>query len=141
MEGLSIAASGFAVASVAVQVAESVKKICVFWKSIEDAPDDIQEISVESELLLSVLAQIANEAGYTEPNNAFLAAIKSCFLKVKRLITLLGEIEPGFSSSSSRVWRWTSIKAVIRAGQVKKFKKALESAKVTLVMAQQNQLG
>ena len=140
MDGLSVAASGLAVVSITVQLAESVKKICDFWKSIEEAPEEIRELASESDLLLSVLGQVASEAQHVDPDAAFIAAMESCSIKVKHLCTLIRKLEPGFSSSSSRTLRWTAMKAVLKMGEVKKFKKGLESAKLTLVMAQQNQV-
>lgn len=55
MEGLSAAASGIAVVSIAVQLANSIKSLCEFWGSVQDAPDDIRAIVKELGLLSAVL--------------------------------------------------------------------------------------
>ena len=67
MESLSAAASGIAVVSVAMQLAEGLKKTCDFWKSIKEAPETIRAISEDLELLSSVLTQIAHEAQHIQP--------------------------------------------------------------------------
>jgi hypothetical protein len=44
MDGLSAAASAIAVVSLAVQIAESLRELCDFWDSIQEAPEDIKAI-------------------------------------------------------------------------------------------------
>ena len=138
-EGLSTAASGVAVLSLAVQLVESVKKLCDFWNSIKEAPEDIQAISTDLELLSSALKGIAYETQHVEPDAALVAILNGCSVKVKILTALLNEIEPGFTSTSSRVRKWTAFKAVLKHVQLVKFQAALERLKSTLLLAQQNQ--
>ena len=103
MEALSVGASGIAVASIAIQLAESVRKLCHFWISIKEAPEDIQAISIDLELLSAVLTQIAHESQHVEPDTTCIAALTGCRLQVETLTTVLNKIEPGFASMSSRV--------------------------------------
>lgn len=139
MEGLSAAASGIAVLSVAVQLAESFKKLCDFWTSIKEAPENIRAISVDLELLSSVLTQIALETQHVEPDATLIAALNSCCVKVKTLTTILNEIEPGFASTRFRVRKWTALKATLKHGELLKFQEGLERLKGTLLLVQQNQ--
>ena len=85
MEGLSATASGLAVVSVAVQLAESFKKLSDFWKSIKEAPDDIREISVELEVLSSVLIQIAFDTQHVEPDATLLVLANSEAIQKQRM--------------------------------------------------------
>ena len=139
MDGLSAAASGIAVVSIAIQLAESVKKLCDFWDSIKEAPDDVRAISTDLEILSKVLAQIAHESQNQEPDATLVAALQGCSVKVRTLDEIVSDIEPGFSSKRFRVRKWTALRAVLKHGQVVKFQGALESLKVTLLLAQQNQ--
>lgn len=139
MEGLSTAASAIAVVSIVVQLAENVTKLCDFWNSIREAPEDIRAISTDLELLSSVLTQIAVETQHVEPDTTLVAALHGCSVKVKILATLLHEIEPGFASTSSHVRKWTALKAVLKHAQLIKFREALERLKRTLLLVQQNQ--
>jgi len=140
MEGLSIAASAIAVVSIAFQLAENVKKLCDFWNSIKEAPEDIQAISADLKLLSSILTEIAFEAQHVKPNATLEATLHVCAVKVKELTTLLNEIEPGFASTRSHLRKWTAFKAVLKRGQLMKFEKALEGLKSTLSLVQQNQI-
>ena len=139
MEGLSAAASGIAVISVAVQLAESFKKLCDFWESMKGAPEDIRAISVDLEILSNVLIQIAHETQHVEPDATLIAALNGCYVKVKLLNTILNGIEPGFSSKKSHVRQWTAIKAVLKHGELVKFQVSLDRLKATLLVVQQNQ--
>ena len=51
MEGLSAAASVIAVSSLAFQLAEGTKKLFEFWDSIQNAPEEVNDIKLELESL------------------------------------------------------------------------------------------
>lgn len=131
-------ASAFAVVSLAIQLAESVKKLCDFWASIREAPKDIREISADLRLVSNVLTQVAYETQHVEPDTILVDALEACSGRVKTLSSLLNEIEPGFASTSSRIRKWTAFKAVLKRAQLMKFQEALEKLKSTLMLAQQN---
>lgn len=139
MEGLSAAASGIAVVSFAIRLAESFKKLHDFWKSIKEAPEDIRATTTDLEFLSNVLLQIAYETQHVEPDETLIAALNGCCVKVKILTTLLDEIEPGFASTSLRIRKSTAFKAVLKHGELVKFQENLERLKSTLLLAQQNQ--
>ena len=139
MDGLSATASGTAIVSAAVHLAESFKKLYEFWKSVKDAPEDIRAISVDLEILSNVLTEIAHETQHIEPNTSLIAALNECCVKVKRLNTIRNKIELGFSSTKSRVRQWSAIKAVLKREELMKVQGELNSIKITLLMVQQHQ--
>jgi hypothetical protein len=47
------------VVSLAIQLAESTKKLYDFWKSVDEAPSSIQRIVADLKLVSNVLAEIA----------------------------------------------------------------------------------
>jgi hypothetical protein len=59
MDVLSGASSVIAVVSLAIQLAESTKKLYDFWKLVDEAPDSIQRIVADLKLVSNVLAEIA----------------------------------------------------------------------------------
>ena len=139
MEGLSAAASGIAVASIAIQLAESFEKLCDFWKSVQNAPENIRAISIDLELLSSVLTQLAHETQHIEPDATLVAVLKGCDIRLKTLTTILHHMEPNFASRKTRVRKWTALKAVMKQGELMKFQEALDSLKGTLLLALQGQ--
>ena len=56
---MDAAASVIAVVSIAIQLADSVKKLSDFWKSVEAAPLDVQTMITDLDLLSLVLHDIA----------------------------------------------------------------------------------
>ena len=138
MDGLSSAASAMAVVSLACQLADTAKQLCDFWSSIKNAPEEIRTINSDLELLTSVLAETALEAQRTSPDATLAAVLQSCTEKLKLLTALTNSLEPGFSSSSSRIRKWKAFKFVLKSEKLTRFQEVLESLKSTLVLAQQN---
>ncbi|KAI4642043.1 uncharacterized protein J4E79_011569 [Alternaria viburni] len=58
MEGLSIAANGLAVISVAFQLTEACIKLYTFWETVEDAPREIIAIKEDLRFLISVFQKV-----------------------------------------------------------------------------------
>ena len=138
-EGLATAASGITVLTVAVQLAQSIKKLSDFWTSIKEAPEDIQAIATDLDLLSNVFAHIAHETQHVEPDMTLAATLNGCWVKVGKLTALLDGIEPGFASSRLRIRKWTALKAVLKKEQLVKFQVALDRLKGTLLLVQQYQ--
>jgi len=59
MEVLAGASSVIAVVSLAIQLADSTKKLYDFWRSVDEAPVSIQRIAADLKLLSTVMAEIA----------------------------------------------------------------------------------
>ena len=137
MDGLSAAASGMAVISLAFQLGDSLKQLHDFWDSVREAPDDIHAIQEELGLLSSVLAEMANEMQHSGPDQTLTRALEICSDKVKKLNRITNEMEPGFASGSLRIRKWTAFKAVFKSEKIQKFQKVLEGLKSTLMLAQQ----
>ena len=138
MDGLSAAASGIAVVGIAIQLADSVKKLCDFWDSVKEAPDDIRMILTDLRLLSNVLAEIAYEEQHAEPDITLPLALNRCWSYVNILTALLDKMEPGFASRSCCVRKWTAVKAVMKSRDLAKFQEALERMKCTLLLVQQH---
>ena len=63
--------------------------------------------------------------------------LEICLQKVNDLFVLIEDLEPGFSSSTKRVRKWSALKWVLRESKIKKFKQSLGEAKTTLILALQ----
>lgn len=139
MEALSGAASIIAVTSLAIQLVDSIDKLCHFWTSIKEAPDDVLFIITDLRLLSSIFTEISFEAQHSEPNDTLEAVLKTCTIRVKALSDILSDIEPGFSSARFSVRKWTAVKTVLKQKTINKFQESLRSLKITLILVQQNQ--
>ena len=137
MDGLSATASGVAVATIALQLAESVRKLHEFWNSVKDAPESIRAIAVDLELLSNVLADIASEAQHVDLDTSVGNILSTCTTKSQALHVILDNMGAGFSAANVISRKWARVKAVLKKEKVKNFQEILESLKTTLILAQQ----
>ena len=138
MDGLSGAASGMAVVSLAFQLGERIKQLYSFWLSVKEAPDDINMITTDLSLLSSVLAEMACEEQHFGLNHTLVTTLQACCDRINKLTQMTNEIEPGFESTSRRIRKWTAFKAVLKGERIQRYQKVLEALKTTLILAQQN---
>jgi hypothetical protein len=82
MDGLSTTASGIAVGSSAIQVAENIKRLFEFWQSITEAPASIGAMTGDLSLFSSVLTEIAARDQQHGQNETTRRILKSCTSQV-----------------------------------------------------------
>lgn len=138
MDGSSGAASGMAVVSLALQLGGSIKQLYDFWDSVNEAPDEIQGITLDLSLLASVLTEMASEEQHYGPDHTLNKVLEACCDRVSKLTRITSDMEPGFASRSLRVRKWTAFKAVLKGEKIQKFQTILEGLKSTLMLAQQS---
>lgn len=131
MDGLSAAASGMAVVSLAMQVADGLWKLHKFFESVQEAPAEIQGISAE----LDVLAHIVHRLVPNE--NVYRDVLESVKSKVQNLQEIVAKLEPGLKSDRRLVRRWTALKSVAATGRIRHFRDSLEETKSSLMLGLQ----
>ncbi|KAE9381098.1 hypothetical protein N431DRAFT_476007 [Stipitochalara longipes BDJ] len=139
MDGLSSGASVLAVVSIAVQLADSIKRVYDFWSSVKDAPHSIRAMIGDLKLLGNVLDEIVlsekNREGGVTGN-----VLASCQDRINDLLQITNDLEVGLASSSQRTRKWAAVKAVFKEEKMKEFRRALEDIKTTLLLARQSSL-
>ena len=141
MDGLSTAASVIAVTSLALQLAESTKKLIEFWDSIQNAPEEVDDIKLELESLRNVLEQIGHEAQHQPPNRLVEPALRLCSRKINAVRSLTTDIESGFTSSKICTRKWSALRAVWSRKKLEKIQSSLERLKATLTLVLVNNVG
>ncbi|KAI9719084.1 MAG: hypothetical protein M1812_003714 [Candelaria pacifica] len=137
MDGVSSAASGIAVASLAIQLAENVKKLYEFWQSVKDAPDDVRTCVGDLRLLSAALDNVASRESIQGPNLIVTEILNNCVGKIKILSGIVESFEAGFASTKARVRKWSAFKAALKIEKIRKFRIALQEVKITLILARQ----
>ncbi|KAK5049070.1 hypothetical protein LTR84_005493 [Exophiala bonariae] len=129
-EVLGVVASGLSVAAFAGQLAQGSTYLYHFLRDIKDAPDDIQLLLQELQLLTPILATVQ---GFSETrDNNLQEALELCEHAVKALLAVLkaGEVAPDFT-------KWNRLKKQLGAAfgiqQRTKHLQALERAKSMLL--------
>ncbi|KAF8847440.1 hypothetical protein BDZ45DRAFT_607441 [Acephala macrosclerotiorum] len=138
---LGLAASVISVASLAIQLADSVQKACEFWESVQDGPEEIGRISVELRLLSSILRFISHEQSTGMTDRVQEALVRDALNIAKRDINnldimvtqLLSEVGPGHGKIKRK---WGQVKIALKSGKINKMKTLIERAKSTLTMLQ-----
>lgn len=97
MDGLSSAASGIAVVSLAFQLAESIIKLYDFWDTVQEAPDEVRAIVKDRKLLRAVLNDIESNTQQYDSDPSLSDVLESAIDKVKSLDAIVTEFETGFN--------------------------------------------
>lgn len=139
MDGLSGAASVIAVASIAVQLADSVKKLYDFWDSVKHGPQVVQTIKKDLRTLEAVLDEVAFEDHQgLYSTRATRLALETCRAHVESLENIVSPLQLNLTLGGRRSRHWVGLKAAFREDRMTKFRHTLQEAKVTLVLARQN---
>ena len=134
------AAAAFAVVSLAIQLAHNIRKLSGFWKSVKEAPADVQNLITDLDLLSTVLCEISLEAQRTEPDATLRNVLQRCEVNVAALDACLSEMQPGLTSKKRSLRHWTAITSVLKLEKIRKFQAILDQLKSTLMLVQQNQI-
>jgi hypothetical protein len=122
-----------------IQIADSIQRLIRFCKSIKDAPESIRNISEDLEGLDEILNSFMKYhegiqiQGCSTPSRPVQKALSSCCSRLHDLELTISELEKGLQGRKT----WTSVKVALREETIRKFQVNLESAKVSLVLANQ----
>jgi hypothetical protein len=98
MDGVSSAASVFGVASLAIQLVESIDRLVTFWKAVQNAPANINSLFGELELLRSVLEQTSKINALPISDRNTEKALRSCQSQILKLETIIAQAIKHFNS-------------------------------------------
>jgi len=145
MEVLSGVSSVLAVASLALQVADSVKKLSNFWSSVRDAPQSVADIVDDLGIVSKALEDIGREANTSRLHSTSLdlslTSLHLCSEKVQRLQSLLEEFQSGVSATKRRKRVLASFKAAWMEDKISKFHDSVRDLKTTLLITRQSSIG
>ena len=131
--------TGFAVVSLAGQLAQSTIKLYDFWESVKNAPGEVDAILIDLKLLAAVLKDITGNQLQQDSGNAIvITALDNCKSKINHLQTIVTEFDAGFQSDSKRIRKWSAFKAVRKKEKLHAFRTSLGETKSTLTIAQQS---
>ncbi|TQN69478.1 hypothetical protein CSHISOI_06014, partial [Colletotrichum shisoi] len=138
MEVLSGVSSGFAVVSLALQLAEKVTKTHDFWRSVRGAPDELGSIAAELEFLERVYIGIAHNAQRETIDPILTKALEAGQQEVTRFEALVSPLRKRCENESKIKRKWASLVAgVWRKEEVAEFRDSISRTKSTLLMALQ----
>lgn len=136
---MEVAGGVVGIASLAIQLADSIRKLRDFWSSVKDAPSDVQANITCLGLFCDVLEVIASDPSGIENDVLLEKTLSLCREYVGQLDTILQETRRGFASGKRSVRTWAAIRVVLNGDKIKKFHSILNMLKETLMLVQQNQ--
>ena len=137
-ELLGVIASGMTVVSLAIQVAESIQKLKAIHSLVADAPEDLRLALDEVEILSLILEDVdrsIQEQLFLDPRTRIAVAksYRLCWSSGEALKSLVKQLERGMFKGKKR----GSLKVAMKKDEMELFRKRLDGAKSTMLLANQ----
>ena len=118
------------------QLAETLKDLHDFFRSVRDAPKNIHALVAELQALLVVLNHASAEVHYSSLESTIMDLVKSCNDKATTILQHIQPLYHTLSNGNLVLRKWTAIKAVFQTERLEELTVSLERLKTTLVLAQ-----
>jgi hypothetical protein len=135
MEGLSAAAGGMAVVSLAVQLIQLTQSLRDFIKDVSGAPSEIKRLTSSLTQLANILQDVQHvtdiqgrQEGSPPPPPTLLASLQSCEDQLLQLQSVLTLAEQKMRVPGRITRQWESFKVVFRRKDVENFVTHLDQA-------------
>ncbi|KAI1464187.1 uncharacterized protein F4812DRAFT_453064 [Daldinia caldariorum] len=145
-EALGVAASGIAVAQIAVQVGGAVIKLKQLWDEVKDVPDDVADLMDQIDCLDPVLWEAENSFNGSGLPSTFWDDLASrstttyCRKALRNLTTIVDDLNNQITNVKKGRRRITAVKVLLQKDLIQKLEKRLENAVRMLMLAQQSYL-
>lgn len=106
--------------------------------SIYNAPEEINSTIKDLRLLKTVLNDIQRNEELYGQHAATALALEGCREKILALHAIVDALAPGFTTQNTVERNWNAVQAARKSEKIKDFRKKLEEAKTTLLLAQQS---
>ena len=137
MDGVSAAASVVSLVTIAGQLIQSIKAVYEFWSSVKGVPTRLAWLVEDLQFLQQTLKQVEQYA-IQDPsvgeNKNCRQALEMCALHVANLEELITPLQ-SLLGERKKVVLWKSVKAVFCVKKVELYRKYLEEAKATVLLA------
>ena len=139
-EMLGIVASGMGIASLAIQIGDSLIKLKDFWDAVKEAPEEVKYLIEEIETLSLVLSEIDANANEDDMVQIGSAASRKCLDLCRRGAAVLGTVVGQAEQEIAKKRRIGSVKMVLKKGLVDTLKDRLKTVQLMLMLSHQTYL-
>lgn len=126
------------VVSLAIQLADGIKKLYEFCDSVQDAPEYVQSMVHELKMLHGILIHMQSNGDQYLPDEATTSVLQGCMVKVNDMMTLMKKFDEGLHSSSWRRRKWRGVQVILQKDSIKELRLWLGETKTTLILARQH---
>ena len=127
MDGLSAAASGIAVVSLAIQLIQAIQSIQDFLKDVLGAPEEVRRLEQDLVQLASILQDVQvvtemqlDQSGAPNPRASLLASLTACGEKLLLIQTVVDSAKEKLRKSGRVSRHWESFKLVFKKKDIEK---------------------
>lgn len=142
MDGISAAASGIAVVSLALQLVETVTAVHAFLRSIEDAPEEIERLArllEQLHCLLDGVRSVLQSQKLREKEvdlcPATLTALQECSRQMHPLAALIWDAKASLGRRSRIMRKWSALRFSLKKEDVALFEDRMLRAMAILQTA------
>ncbi|KUJ20769.1 uncharacterized protein LY89DRAFT_730785 [Mollisia scopiformis] len=136
-EILGLVSSGLSVASIAIQISDSVLKLKEFWSSVKDAPEDIKYLVDEIDTLGLILTDIGNNERRRDSSLVGFASARKCLALCQKGSRILEEVANDLEDKIGNKRRVGAFRAALKIGMVEKLRDRLKNAQFMLMLSNQ----
>ena len=134
--GMDIAFGVLGAVALAIELVDSISKLLEFMDSLVDAPEGIRSLCSDLRIMSCILKDTKN-ADIQGSDTVIVEAVRECAKHVRALSDFTNSLISGFESKKSLRRSWASIKTTKKTKRLEYLRTRLNSAKITLVIAQQ----
>ncbi|TVY91039.1 hypothetical protein LAWI1_G003473 [Lachnellula willkommii] len=137
MAELGVTASAISVASIAIQVGDSIIKLKDFWNHVKEAPEEIKWLIEEIETLSFVLSGVESSKARDDPPHLEPAFASRCLELCRKGAGILEAVVKEADEEIRKRKRVGGVKAVLKKGMIERLKERLRSAQLMLMLSNQ----
>jgi hypothetical protein len=134
---LGIVASGIGVASLAIQIGDSVMKLKDFWNAVKEAPEEVNYLIEEIETLSLVLSEIGANGDNDDTAQIGSASSKKCLDLCRRGAEVLSTVVKEAEQEIAKKKRIGSVKMALKKGLVDSLRDRLKTVQFMLMLSNQ----
>ena len=134
---MDVAFGVIGVVALAIELVDSINKLGNFIESFKDAPLEVQLLCADLRIMSCILNDIQNVDDTRKLNTGVVLAVQECVRHIRALNDIASSLVSDFESTSRLRRSWSSLKATKKAKKLEHFRSRLDSAKNTLIIAQQ----
>jgi len=133
-EVLGLAASGISIATLTVQIANSVAKLKSYWDELKEVPEDVRLLVEEIEDLQLLLSDIEADqrrnpiSSTVLDTNSASRCLEHCKRGADRLKELTDDLGVDIMASNRFRSKWASARVILKKDKIEKYKSRLERA-------------
>jgi len=140
-EALGFAASIISVASLAIQIGDSIRVAIEFWDSIQEGPEELSRVSMQLRLLADYMIVIEHEHRAGQMDSFQEQLVKSALTMMKKdtdkLASVISDLASRIGSAQGGLRRkWGLVQVALKEGKIARFRDHIESAISVLTLLQ-----